>query len=994
MASASSFILAALGVSSLAGAEGKLVGSLPSLSHAHSSGHTALSSPSHRGNKWLVFPEQRETHLKYSVKDDLVVKSDHEKIVKTETFFTDHADALGVHHTAEFSKFHEFKGAERGVSHLKYKQKVHGIPVFGGDFDVRVGAHNGVLSAHGFPLKLLSVDDHQLAHAQVIQEQGVDDSMLNRILVIAHEHILLKTVKSREKYEMGPFSADSAEIVWLRNGPTTSQGTSAALAYHVTAIAHSPVRRGFEVFVDISSMKVLQFYETSGKASPFSSPIETPIEVHDLYLKDYNDDVDDYENDNYIDPDRGTEATKVFDTTSGSYSYPTSDDEINLLVDYTIHVSNLYNSLSNGAMAKWDDSLPFYIEYNLTVANAFFDGEWGIHFGTGFITDDVISHEWGHSFTQRMADLIYMGESGAMNEAFSDIFGEGIDLLVAEPNVQEDEHRSVWPLSCQTQVGVDGVSPAGTDNGFRWALGENVTASGFEGQLRDMYYPECHFDPGSVYSYYYACTEYPYDGSGVHTNSGVLNRLFATLTDGGEYADPSGGSNLVVEGLGLTKSLNLFYQAELMLTPYSQFIDAAVALQLACTDMIGGDIYYPNVLNDTVIVSNQKITESDCDSVYVALTGSGMLSTENHCPNLKCLFDTYYCEFDVCDSSDYVANEVDNFNTYFDPPCDDSKSKYARVFDWWDFSTWSSFEVGCIDFGYVSEGDLDVTVELFIDNDGGDPDSSMTLLGTYEVTVQNTAFNQYSVMSIDVSPVKISLSGAQTFVVVMTHEAVPSPRRFLPAGNYHYSSGTDRTFVGGGCLTDYEDYYTYCTNDGSTFCYDSWYVRLSASTSEGDDDGVCFHVDSKIDYKGVEYSYDELKAGKESECTVPHSPNSRGVVISTSCGKTLRLTDTHLVATSHGFQLAYSLKAGDLLFGDYTGAEICTVESVEKEKYVQKYFGLNCIHGEVLASGIRVSTFGDFHTLPSWYITYVGGLVGTENAALLGEYIAEWYFKH
>ena len=157
-----------------------------------------------------------------------------------------------------------------------------------------------------------------------------------------------------------------------------------------------------------------------------------------------------------------------------------------------------------------------------------------------------------------------------------------------------------------------------------------------------------------------------------------------------------------------------------------------------------------------------------------------------------------------------------------------------------------------------------------------------------------------------------------------------------------------------------------------------------------DFDHICFHVDSIIDYKGQNYTYDQLVEGKEPECSVPHSPRSRGVVITTSCGKTVRVTDTHLIATTKGFRLAYSLKEGDVLFGDYDKTE-CVVETVEKEGTVQQYFGLNCVHSEVLVSGIRASTFGDFHTLPSWYMTYVGGMFGSDIAAVVGDYIAEWY---
>jgi len=179
-----------------------------------------------------------------------------------------------------------------------------------------------------------------------------------------------------------------------------------------------------------------------------------------------------------------------------------------------------------------------------------------------------------------------------------------------------------------------------------------------------------------------------------------------------------------------------------------------------------------------------------------------------------------------------------------------------------------------------------------------------------------------------------------------------------------------------------------CTDDSDCLTFTDNYSTKGICD---DPDDVCFHIDTKIDYKGIEYTYEELKAGKESECTVPHTPSSKGVVITTSCDKTVRVTDTHLMATTKGFQLAYSLKAGDVMYGDY-GKETCIVKSVEKEKTTQQYFGLNCVHSEVLASGLRASTFGDFHTLPSWYMTYVGGLVGSEAASSLGEYVAEWYY--
>jgi Zn-dependent metalloprotease len=46
----------------------------------------------------------------------------------------------------------------------------------------------------------------------------------------------------------------------------------------------------------------------------------------------------------------------------------------------------------------------------------------------GLVTDDVTAHEWGHAYTQGTHDLIYAWQPGALNEAYSDIWGELVDL--------------------------------------------------------------------------------------------------------------------------------------------------------------------------------------------------------------------------------------------------------------------------------------------------------------------------------------------------------------------------------------------------------------------------------------------------------------------------------------------------------------------------------------------------------------------------------------
>ena len=52
-----------------------------------------------------------------------------------------------------------------------------------------------------------------------------------------------------------------------------------------------------------------------------------------------------------------------------------------------------------------------------------------ISFCVGFTVDDVTAHEWGHAYTEYTSDLIYAWQSGALNESYSDIWGETVDRI-------------------------------------------------------------------------------------------------------------------------------------------------------------------------------------------------------------------------------------------------------------------------------------------------------------------------------------------------------------------------------------------------------------------------------------------------------------------------------------------------------------------------------------------------------------------------------------
>ena len=143
---------------------------------------------------------------------------------------------------------------------------------------------------------------------------------------------------------------------------------------------------------------------------------------------------------------------------------------------------------------------------------------------------DVVAHEWGHAVTQHCSNLAYQLESGALNEAFSDIIGASFEW--AHDTLDTPD----------------------------WLIGENgrLTGIGF----RDMENPHNAGDPdfyGTSDPYWIdvvGCSpSYYNDYCGVHTNCGVGNKWFFLLSDGGTHHD------VTVTGIGVQNAMLIAYQA-------------------------------------------------------------------------------------------------------------------------------------------------------------------------------------------------------------------------------------------------------------------------------------------------------------------------------------------------------------------------------------------------------------------------------------------------
>lgn len=167
---------------------------------------------------------------------------------------------------------------------------------------------------------------------------------------------------------------------------------------------------------------------------------------------------------------------------------------------------------------------------------------------------DVVAHELAHGVTEYTSRLEYEGESGALNEAFSDIIGVGAEFF-AQP-------AGAGFLQADYLVGEDVVRPGG---------------------LRTIADPLSQGDPDH-YTIRYRGSD---DHGGVHTNSTIVSHAFFLSVEGGVNRT----SGIRVAGVGAGRRDRIeqtFYRAFVhFLSPRATFADARTATRVAARELYG-----------------------------------------------------------------------------------------------------------------------------------------------------------------------------------------------------------------------------------------------------------------------------------------------------------------------------------------------------------------------------------------------------------------------
>ena len=170
---------------------------------------------------------------------------------------------------------------------------------------------------------------------------------------------------------------------------------------------------------------------------------------------------------------------------------------------------------------------------------------------------DIIGHEYTHAITASTAKFVYQNESGALDESFSDIFGEAIENYTLGSNDWLlGANRSSGAIRNMANPSASPYNQPDTYLGTNWNSGPNTVAN---------------------------------DNGGVHTNSGVQNYWFYLLSQGGSGVNDN-GSVFYVTGIGIAKAREIAFKTlteNLLNQPNANYAMARTASILSAEQIYG-----------------------------------------------------------------------------------------------------------------------------------------------------------------------------------------------------------------------------------------------------------------------------------------------------------------------------------------------------------------------------------------------------------------------
>jgi Zn-dependent metalloprotease len=322
---------------------------------------------------------------------------------KASEFLARFGGAFGLDHPDRELLLATSRTDDLGMTHLRYTQTYEGLPVFAGELRLHFDRKDELVAVNGAVVPNLDLDPTPLVDA-------LDASDIAR-RTVAKDH-----GKTSDDLEFSP-----PELVVYRQGLARGVPGSDHLAWTMEVGDGAGIRE----FVVVDAHSGIVVDRIAG------------IQEIDRAIHHRT-----YPNRIWAEGDSLPFAGATFTTDEKS--------EINDLIKVASETYNLYSNLSGGEWLSYSGNgrtmNSVYEATSLECPNAQWNGQ-STNFCVGLAVDDVIAHEWTHAYTQFTSDLIYAWQPGALNESYSDIFGEIVDLTNGHGLDAPDSQRTAGGCS-------------------------------------------------------------------------------------------------------------------------------------------------------------------------------------------------------------------------------------------------------------------------------------------------------------------------------------------------------------------------------------------------------------------------------------------------------------------------------------------------------------------------------------------------------------------
>ena len=308
---------------------------------------------------------------------------------KSKAFFRDHAGLFGIEKTDENLQVQKSEPDETGGTHQTFQQYFGGVPVFAGIIKTHFDKNNRLYAVGGSVVPDIAVD--------VAPQRSADEAAQTAIAKVA------------EDVETNDLKSASAKLYVFRTN--LAQGVPGAdrLVWEITVTDENSVREF--VYIDAHSGKFVDQYTGTPDA---------------LTRRAY----DGQGSANPVPPNYPATPFWV-----EGQAFPTGNNEADNMIASSGDTYNFYkNAFGRDSFNATGGVMDSIFNRGNACPNASWNGKF-ISFCPGLTSDDVTAHEWSHAYTEYTQNLVYAWQPGALNEGYSDIFGETVDRLNNRDNV-------------------------------------------------------------------------------------------------------------------------------------------------------------------------------------------------------------------------------------------------------------------------------------------------------------------------------------------------------------------------------------------------------------------------------------------------------------------------------------------------------------------------------------------------------------------------------